>query len=387
MASVNGGPPASETDLTQMSEALGGLVGSPPPGEFSTPDTVAPSVAFTPISGSGRTPSQSVIVDVVDVPIGEVGGIRRVIIVAIYTDGYTEIVFDGSAFASNFSGSSGVSAITNGLRYTCIRDGDGWLDSFTLFAYAFDTGGNEPASNPSTASYTVTGGVGTTDGSDPVISNITPVTTSSIDPTDTVAFDVTDDRGLARVEILADYTSGLSERVFDGSSFIGAFVSGSSNTPIVGGAHFVIARDGDGWLEDFTLRITAIDTSGNIADAAPTYSVPDGVGISASEAVPPVVTIVSPTPGSNITPDTEFVVEVTDNSGEFTIVILDVTYPDGNSEAIYDGVDFKPFYRRRSSVTPVANGYRFAVRRLGGWPASPTFRVDPRDPSGNTSTP
>lgn len=367
------------------SAGKGGLPGSPPPGEFNAPDVTIPTVTFTPVSGSGRTPGQSVQVDVVDPRVGEIGGLRRVVILAIYTDGTTELVFNGTVFTSLFSAGSSTSSITNGTRYTCVRSGDGWLDDFVMHVYAFDTGGNEPAANPTTASYDVTGGVGTVDNEAPVITNFDPVSGSSIIPSATVELDVTDDRGLALVTILADYTSGLSEQVWNGSSFVDEYASESTNDPITDGAHFTLARDGDGWLEDFTLRVQAVDGSGNVTSANVPYLVPDGVGIDAHETIVPVVTIVSPPPG-NISPDTAFVVEVTDNSGEFNIVVLDVTYPDGRSEAIYDGVDFKPFYRPRSSVQTIPNGFRFSIRRTGGWPASPSFRIDPRDPSNNSST-
>lgn len=264
------GTVAIQTLHPVQSSADGGFPASALPGGFSAPDTVIPTVVFSPTTGAARTPGQSVVIDVVDVPFGETGGaIRRVVILAIYADGYTELVFNGSAFTSNFLSSSNV-AITNGLRFTCTRSGDGWLDNFALHVYAVDTAGNEPAANPTIASYTVASG---------------------------------------------------------------------SGTPV-------------------------------------------------GEGVAPVVTLVSPADGATIDPSTAIVLDVTDNSGELATVTIDVTYQDGLSEAIYDGLAFKPYYRTGSTIVTITGGFRFTLRRAhGGWPAgAPLFNIEPLDPSGNRST-
>lgn len=52
-------------------------------------------------------------------------------------------------------------------------------------------------------------------------------------------------------------------------------------------------------------------------------------------------------------------------------------------EVVYDGVGFAPLYAALSTVQSIAGGYRFRVRRFGGWPAGPTLGIKAFDNSGN----
>lgn len=273
MPDFTGGTLVSDDTLPLASASESGNPGSPPPGEFNTPDVVLPTVTFTPVSGSNRDVDQAVQVDVVDSVSGDIGGIRRVVIVIQYDDptGFGELVYDGTAFTSNFA-SSNTSAITDGTRYTITRDGDGWLTDFEMRVFAFDTGGNEPAAQPTSADYVV----------------------------------------------------------------------------------------------------------------------PDGVGLiitPSPNAVAPVVTFISPAPGTPIQPLTEITLQVTDDVGELVNVAIDVTFPDGTAECIFDSDTFTPLYRAGSSRATIMNGYQFTLRRArGGWPSTPTFNVEAVDRDGNRST-
>lgn len=135
-------------------------------GEFNTPDEGLPIVEFFPLTGATLAPGGQVIVDVTDQTSGEIGGIRRVVIVVSYDDGGTaEIIYDGDDFVGIFHATSSVTPITDGFRYVIERNGPGWLEGFDLLVFAVDVGGNEPEVD-TTAHYLVPDGIGTRDGAE-----------------------------------------------------------------------------------------------------------------------------------------------------------------------------------------------------------------------------
>lgn len=135
-------------------------------GEYSTPDLGAPTVEFFPLTGATLAPAGQVVVDVTDEVTGEIGGIRRVVLVVTYDDGgTTEIIYDGDEFVGPFVANSTVSVIDGGFRYAIERDGDGWLEGFDLLVFAVDVGGNVPEGT-TTAHYLVPAGVGTGTGAE-----------------------------------------------------------------------------------------------------------------------------------------------------------------------------------------------------------------------------
>jgi hypothetical protein len=182
MPSVDGGPLASEETLPLASSSAGGrvasglfsentlpLAASPPGGrtavaiggEFNTPDEGAPVVEFFPLDGATLAPAGQVVVEVTDATSGEIGGLRRVVIVVSYDDGGTaEIVYDGDEFVGIFRARCTVTPIADGLRFVLERNGPGWLEGFDLLVFAVDVGGNEP-SGDTTAHYLVPSGIGT----------------------------------------------------------------------------------------------------------------------------------------------------------------------------------------------------------------------------------
>lgn len=94
---------------------------------------------------------------------------------------------------------------------------------------------------------TVGGGGGGSGVNPPVITNFTPAAGSPINAFDSLAFDVTDDSGIASVAVSIAYdATGARETVYDAGGFSNNFVQGSSRSNIAGGFHFVIARRG-GW--------------------------------------------------------------------------------------------------------------------------------------------
>lgn len=102
----------------------------------------------------------------------------------------------------------------------------------------------------------------------------------------------------------------------------------------------------------------------------------------ASEAVDPTVTLVSP-PVGRINRHDALTVDVTDLSG-FARVVVMAMFPSSSGpwEVVHDGLTFGPGYTG-STRTAIANGFRYILRRQGGWFADPTLRVIAIDAKGN----
>jgi hypothetical protein len=108
--------------------------------------------------------------------------------------------------------------------------------------------------------------LGTKDVTAPIISNVTPTSSTNILKTQIVSFDVTDSESpFRRIIIKMFYDDGTWDLVWDGDAF-GPKFQGASNvrTPIVQGYHFTILMDG-GWKIGNNPHLTpyAIDTGGN----------------------------------------------------------------------------------------------------------------------------
>ncbi len=99
----------------------------------------------------------------------------------------------------------------------------------------------------------------------------------------------------------------------------------------------------------------------------------------------PAVVVVSPAPGTPIYRMTEVVVNVTDNSGTFRVIEFQVQLGGdvaGDRFVIHDGLVFLPAFRTSYRI-PIANGFQYTLRRIGGWPSPPKFYARAIDQSGN----
>jgi len=96
----------------------------------------------------------------------------------------------------------------------------------------------------------------------PVVMPVSPSPGANITPTTPVVFDVTDEVGLAHVEVRVALNS-VYESVYDGSGFLGWYTASSMET-ISGGKRFTVTRTG-GWPSSPTFSVTPVDTSGNKA--------------------------------------------------------------------------------------------------------------------------
>lgn len=51
-------------------------------------------------------------------------------------------------------------------------------------------------------------------------------------------------------------------------------------------------------------------------------------------------------------------------------------------EVIWDGAAFAPLYSAQSTIVSIAGGYRFRLRRAGGWQGPPTILTKAIDTAG-----
>lgn len=96
----------------------------------------------------------------------------------------------------------------------------------------------------------------------------------------------------------------------------------------------------------------------------------------------PVVTLVSPLVAS-VESAGAVVVDVTDADGNLGRVFVVARYPaTGKEELVHQGDRFTTDFNGQSSRAPLANGFRFTLKRSGGWPSSPIIDVYAFDATG-----
>jgi len=107
------------------------------------------------------------------------------------------------------------------------------------------------------------------DGTPPVVSNVLPVSGSTVAPGDALLHRVTDDVALRGVVVLvrfADTWETAYRGVLVGVSWVGSFsprYSGSSIAAATGGYDFSLVRTG-GWYGSFAVEQVAFDGGGNV---------------------------------------------------------------------------------------------------------------------------
>lgn len=116
-----------------------------------------------------------------------------------------------------------------------------------------------------------------------------------------------------------------------------------------------------------------------LPDTAFTFA--GAVTSSSGDGAAPVVTLVSPLTGQ-VEGAGALIVDVTDNV-QLGRVFVVVRFPAiAREELVHQGERFTPDYNGQSTREPIAGGYRFTLRRSGGWPASPLLDVYAVDASG-----
>jgi hypothetical protein len=87
----------------------------------------------------------------------------------------------------------------------------------------------------------------------------------------------------------------------------------------------------------------------------------------------PVISNITPTPGTSLAATAPVGFQATQSASSFVIATVWASYPVlGIYEVIHDGVQFSANYN--GSRTVISGGYQYSgIVRVGGWPASPTL--------------
>jgi hypothetical protein len=109
-----------------------------------------------------------------------------------------------------------------------------------------------------------------------------------------------------------------------------------------------------------------------------------GIPTGPSDIVAPVVDNFVPVAGTQIAASDSIAFDVTDDQGSFARIFVGVEFvQSGDQEIAHDGTTFTGRYVQASTRVAIANGYRYTLRRLGGWTSAPKIRVWPIDTAGN----
>jgi hypothetical protein len=111
-------------------------------------------------------------------------------------------------------------------------------------------------------------------------------------------------------------------------------------------------------------------------------------GTSTPESVAPVVSVISPTPGTAIDPVAAITIDVTDNKGLFRRILLTMRFAGLDiEEVVHNGDAFGPKYLGGlNNRIAIEGGYRYTLLRRGGWPANPTLVPYAIDVAGNENS-
>lgn len=218
--------------------------------------------------------------------------------------------------------------------------------------------------------------------SPPTIGSFVPTIGSAILRAGSAQFDVTDADGLAAVVVAVQFADGTNELVHDGTAFRGAYAAGSSRANIAGGLRYVIEYDAPGWpTTSLLFRVTAVDDYGTSATSA-SYTLTISDPPAPPDVTAPAVADVVPAAGTPLQRTGAVAFTVSDAGGLRAVLVL-ARYETDDYEVIHDGAAFAPKFAGISSRSVVANGYRYTVRRRGGWPAGPTITAIAIDNAGN----
>lgn len=122
--------------------------------------------------------------------------------------------------------------------------------------------------------------------------------------------------------------------------------------------------------------------SGSNGEIFPTVAV-----VAPPDVTAPVISNISPTPGTPIARTQVITFEITDNSGLFRRILPAVLFPGLEAlEIIHDGEAFTGLYENNSTRAAIANGYIYSVLRKNGWPDAPTLIPFAFDQGGNEPT-
>lgn len=191
-----------------------------------------------------------------------------------------------------------------------------------------------------------------------------PTPPASIATTDTITLVMTFRDGPPRLlEVLVTSVASVVEPVFAATGPTGAFAAGFSGSLSIAGLVWTLTINrSPGWFGTPTPQVLIQDVAGEYDwVTVGTWSVSPGVSIA------PVVSGITPTPGTTITPTQAVQCDVTSGASPLRAILLIVKLLDGRWECVHDGTNFAPGYAS-STRDAVTNGFRYVLRRNFGWP-------------------
>lgn len=131
--------------------------------------------------------------------------------------------------------------------------------------------------------------------------------------------------------------------------------------------------------------VRALDQEGNQDTNVVEHFATPSTGGGGGGGSEPTITNFVPPAGTSITPTTAIQFDVLDDEADFARIFVEVAFPDstGITEVVHDGEGFQGLYSAASSRGIITGGFRYTVRRSGGWPGTPSFRVFAIDHAGN----
>lgn len=129
------------------------------------------------------------------------------------------------------------------------------------------------------------------------VQTINVTTPGPIIPTQSVQFTTESGGGDAQIlgtVVVAEYDSGRTETVYDGTSFTTDYATSSTRVENPDGTiTYSVIRDGD-WPEDVDVEIVSFDDEGNRATDSYSYSVTGGTGFAETHRLDPLLIRGSP---------------------------------------------------------------------------------------------
>lgn len=103
-----------------------------------------------------------------------------------------------------------------------------------------------------------------------------------------------------------------------------------------------------------------------------------------SETTPPVIDNFDPPVGTPLARSDSVSFDVTDETALRRVLVL--VSLGGSTYCVHDGFSFRDEFTNLSSRSAISGGYRYTVKRNGGWTSPPEFEVLAIDTSGNEAS-
>lgn len=126
--------------------------------------------------------------------------------------------------------------------------------------------------------------------------------------------------------------------------------------------------------------------SGLRMKVVPGSSVRLGASAEPADETAPVVGNYSPAVGASVAAADPVFFDVTDDSGLFASIVIAIRQGDV-TEVVHDGTNFLSPYADLSSRSNIAGGYRYRIRRTGGWVDDVVQTAFVVDTAGNVPAP